>query len=239
MTSDIAMADIYTLQAEGLRPKPEDVIRLNALGLAVERAGNPDASNNAPRIVWLCNVAIHEPTIQAELWMQDVASQVSATQDAYDMLRLYACAHAQIPGFFAKASMRNITLIRVKVWSWIAANIWKATPRQIRAALEYVVNGNDPADGEYPDLTDAHPNRLKNASGTKEDALHRRVHAAMAAGLRREDVECLTWSAMNNVLLRVWRANGGDMKNAASTDLGDYYLTLDAIKKRLIAEKGT
>ena len=82
MTSSMALADIATLQAKGLRPTPEDVIRLNGLALAVERAGDPDAASNAPRVVWLGNVALHEPTLQAETWLAEVASPLAASRAA-------------------------------------------------------------------------------------------------------------------------------------------------------------
>lgn len=237
MTSSMALADIATLQAKGLRPTPEDIIRLNGLGLAVERAGNPDASNNAPRLVWLCNVAIHEPTLQVELWLSEVARNVAASGGAYDTLSLYACAHAQIPGFFARASMRNAAIIKMRVYAWAASNLWKATPRQIQAALEYVVNGNDPVDGEFPDLTDAHPNRLRHKPISQADRMNRMIQAGLAAGLTMADVGCLTWSAANNVLIRIFRANGGKLSDLGSTELGDYTCTLSAIEQRLLAEK--
>lgn len=238
MTSSMALADIAELQAKGLRPTPEEIIRLNGLGLAVERAGDPDAANNAPRIVWLCNVAIHEPTLQVELWLSEVARRVAATDGAYDTLRVFACAHGQVPGFFSRASMRNAAIIKMRVYSWAASNLWKATPRQIHAALDYVVNGNDPADGEYPDLTDAHPNRLRHVALGTEDSINRMIQTLLSKGLGMEDIGCLTWSAANNILARVYLANGSKRSDFGSTDLGDYLCTLGSIEKRLKAEKG-
>jgi len=237
MTSSMALADIATLQAKGLRPTPEDIIRLNGLGLAVERAGNPDAANNAPRLVWLCNVAIYEPTLQVELWLSEVARNVAASGGAYDTLRLYACAHAQIPGFFARASMRNAAVIKIRVYAWAASNLWKATPRQIQAALEYVVNGSDPVDGEYPDLTDAHPSRLRHIPVSREDRINRMIQSMIASGVSIADAGCLTWSSANNILIRIFRANGGKMSDISSTEHGDYICTLSAIEKRLQSEK--
>ena len=237
MYSSMALADIAELQAKGLRPTPEDIIRLNGLGLAVERAGDPDASNNAPRLVWLCNVAIYEPTLQVELWLSEVARNVAATGGAYDTLRVYACAHGQVPNFFSRATMRNAAIIKMRVYAWAASNLWKATPRQIQAALDYVVNGNDPADGEYPDLTDAHPNRLRRVPVSREDRINRMIQSLLASGVSAADAGCLTWTSANNILIRIFRANGGKMSDLSSTELGDYTCTLSAIERRLQAEK--
>jgi hypothetical protein len=237
MTSSMALADIATLQAKGLRPTPEDIIRLNGLAIAVERAGDPDAASNAPRVVFLCNVAIHEPTLQAEIWLAEVAAKLASSKAAYDTLRVYACAHAIIPGFFRTSSMRSATLINLRVYSWSATNLWKATPRQISAALEYVTNGADPVEGEYPDLTGCHPNRLKHAPTTKENSLQRLIERCLAAGMTLADTECLTWSAASNILTRIFRANGGNLQDLTATPLGDYTLTVANIEQRLLAEK--
>jgi hypothetical protein len=233
----MALADIAALQAQGLHPTPEDIIRLNGLALAAERCGDPDAANNAPRVVWLGNVAIHEPTLQAQIWLSEVADRVAGSDGAYDTLRVYACAHGRIPGFFTRPSMRNSAIIKVRVYAWATANLWKTTPRQIAAALMYVCTGDDPVDGEYPDLTGAHPNRLRHTPCSHEDRLNRMIHAALAAGITLPDSECLTWSAANNILDRAWRANGGQLKDMMATPLGDYTLTLSNIELRLKSEK--
>jgi hypothetical protein len=238
MVSDTALADIDTMITEkGLCPTPQDIIRLNALALRVERAGDPDSCVNAPRICWLFNVAIHEPTIQAELWIAEVAEKLSSTRGVMDTLCIYACAHARIPGFFERALMNNVSAIKARVAFWSARNLWKVTPRQITAALEYVTNGDDQGEGEYPDLTEAHPNRLKSVSISRTDSLHQGMRIALAAGLHKSDIECLTWTALDGILGRMYRSAGSDIKNASAMAYGDYVLTLESITKRLQLEK--
>ena len=239
MVSETALADIDTMIAEkGLKPTPADIIRLNALALRVERSGDPDSCVNAPRICWLFNVAIHEPTIQAELWIAEIAEKLSSTRGVMDTLCFYACAHARIPGFFERPLMNNMAAIKARVAFWAASNLWKVTPRQIKAALDYVTNGDNQETGEYPDLTEANPIRLKGVALCRADSLHQGMRLALAAGLHKSDVECLTWTALDGILGRMYRASGGDVKNASAMAYGDYVLTLESITNRLIAEKG-
>lgn len=239
MVSETALADIDTMIKEkGLSPTPHDIIRINALALRVERAGDPDSCVNAPRICWLFNVAIHEPTIQAELWIAEVAEELSSTRGVMDTLSVYACAHGRVPGFFNRIMMNNATAIKARVAFWASRNLWKVTPRQIKAALDYVTHGDNPETGEYPDLTEAHPNRLKGVAVSRTDSLHQGMRLALASGLRKSDVECLTWTALDGILGRMYRSSGGDVKNASAMAYGDYVLTLESITQRLSAEKG-
>lgn len=53
----------------GLRPTFQDIIRLNALALEVERMRASFAENELPRVSFLGDAVFHEPTIGSEMWL--------------------------------------------------------------------------------------------------------------------------------------------------------------------------
>ena len=52
-----------------MRPTFQDIIRLNALALEVERMRASFAENELPRVSFLGDAVFHEPTIGSEMWL--------------------------------------------------------------------------------------------------------------------------------------------------------------------------
>ena len=71
MVSEMAMEDVEALRAAGGDVSPRDVVRLNALGLKVERAAHAPDFAAVPRTAELCGLVFREPTIAAEAWMEE------------------------------------------------------------------------------------------------------------------------------------------------------------------------
>lgn len=74
MISPTAIADIKAAIASGVQFKPEEIVRLNALGLRYDYSKSGAEMRIMPRVAWLGDVAFREPTIGHEIWMADVAS---------------------------------------------------------------------------------------------------------------------------------------------------------------------
>ena len=70
MISTIAIADIKATISSGVKLTPEEIIRLNALGLKYDYAQSGAELRIMPRLAWLGDVAFREPTIGHEIWMQ-------------------------------------------------------------------------------------------------------------------------------------------------------------------------
>lgn len=69
MVSKMAISDIEALKEDGIELTPQEIIRLNAFGLKVERNTESSEYSVPPRVSILGDVAFHEPTIGSEIWM--------------------------------------------------------------------------------------------------------------------------------------------------------------------------
>ena len=80
MVSKTAQADVEDMWDEGLKPTFNDIIRLNALALEVERVQAGFSLSELPRVAILGNVVFHEPTIGSEIWIAS-SSKMFDTDD--------------------------------------------------------------------------------------------------------------------------------------------------------------
>ena len=73
MISPTAIADIKAAISSGVVFTPEEIIRLNALGLRYDYTKSGAEMRVMPRLAWLGDVAFREPTIGHEIWMYESA----------------------------------------------------------------------------------------------------------------------------------------------------------------------
>ena len=90
MTSKLAKSTIEKWWSEGLKPTVEDIVRLNALGLKVENGAEAYDFAACPRVAFLGDYMLFEPTVGKRAWM-DTAKQ--ALRDDYQT-QLYFVAWA-------------------------------------------------------------------------------------------------------------------------------------------------
>jgi len=100
MYCDRAIIAIKSLTDSGAVLTPEEVIRLNSYGVEMEKT--PDDINviNAPRVAWLGDVPIFQPTIQSEIWYRDFACKWWYGESCFYAL-VWSCANSNEPKFFA------------------------------------------------------------------------------------------------------------------------------------------
>ena len=91
MISKMAMEDIDSLAAEGINLTPQEIIRLNAFGLKVEKGTDAAEQFALPRVALLGKLAIRQPTIGSEIWFSQ-ASQVYDIEETgtYSIIRAYS-----------------------------------------------------------------------------------------------------------------------------------------------------
>ena len=75
MVSKLAKATIEKWWSEGLRPTVEQIVRLNALGLKVESGSDVWNFAACPRVAFLGDWTLFEPTVGKRIWM-DTARQL-------------------------------------------------------------------------------------------------------------------------------------------------------------------
>ncbi len=144
MTSRLAKDTIEGWQREGLHPTVEQIVRLNALGLKVE-SGN-DVWNFAacPRVAFLGDWTLFEPTIGKRIWM-DTARQL--LKDDYQT-QIYFTAWALNCPDDELPKMNDVKNIIGAVKKFAEEVIINFTETQLFMAIDYALNGNDPTKDE-------------------------------------------------------------------------------------------
>lgn len=238
MISDLAIDALAEIRGRGLTPTDADVVRLHALALRVQYAEDSTEVYAAPRVAWLGKIPIYEPTLASSMWMADHGERISADADTRDIVLLWACAHAQIDGFFKRPGMGIALWIKTQIAFWLrVTGIDCHTIEQVRNALNYVRFGHRVDACEYP------PEYVRKGierhfDATTSDLLHARLHDAIALlGADAErGVSTLTLTALDCVLLRSALSKGATLKGASADALGDFYAALEEIAARLESE---
>lgn len=228
MLSEMAMEDIAALRAGGIDVPPREVVRLNALGLRAERGPDTLSVFAAPRVAFLGDSALHEPTLGAEMWLRQ-AEDVFDADDAqtWFALRLLSCFRPwrDLPDpAKRKAVMKAIreTLEALSAF----------TVRQVENALEWCIGGNLPETGERP------PPREEEGNGDADIPDRYAPEYGLfvcGAALRigtAADMKDMTTSQMLAACRKAEASNGfgTDAKEKKTKALGDYLRALEAVR---------
>ena len=137
----------------GVTPSPVDAIRLDEAARRLCRAKSADGSQffPAPRVRWCGGVLLHEPTVQSDLWIAEVADAlaprgwIAEKTGAADLtrfwMRVFALAHADEPRFFDSPEMRKAETVREAVNA--LRRSMAATMDEVEDAVLYCVYGDD------------------------------------------------------------------------------------------------
>lgn len=146
MISKMAMEDIAALRADGIDVPPREVVRLNVLGLRVERGPDSPDVFAAPRVAFLGDVVLREPPLGADMWMCQAFDRFNADDaQTWFVLRVLICSvpWRELPEPTAERAVRKAMKAAMKRLS-------DATFRQVENALEWCIEGNLPETGEKP-----------------------------------------------------------------------------------------
>lgn len=237
MVSQTAKEDIQALWADGLRPSVEDIIRLNALGLRLERSPcSAESLFYLRRVAWLGDVAFYQPTMGHEIWLDNV-SQIMDMADSMTSLAVtaLACTVADADDLPKPSSKVRVlaALIGLKI------RLRKYTVQQVVNSVRYVTDGNSGESYEYP------PPRPSDEEETPEEDGAVSIPAgilldgiATGLGISVDDARKLTQGQYRTMVQRYMKRHGMiDEKRDQGETSGDYFRTLDTIKARLIAER--
>ena len=241
MISETAMEDIARLRADGLEVPPREVVRLNALGLKLERGAESPDVYAAPRVAFVRGVTFNEPTLGAEMWMRATLDAFNGDdEETFFSLRVVSCVvpwRELPPPTNLRAVMGTAKAVLDKLRG--------ATYRQVLNALDWCIYGNSPEAEEYP------PPREDDDEKKEADELPARFspeyglfYRGVAARIgTAEDMKDLTYSAMLYVCARAEQLeaagtfNAPDRKAERNKATGDYFRTLDAIRAAAEAAK--
>lgn len=235
MISDIAKETIDGWKAEGLAPTFRDCIRLNALGLKIERGESAADLAALPRMAFLGDLILWEPTIAVRQWL-DAASRIVA-DDYFSQLTLAAyalnCPAAELPRLD-----RVSDLVR-EVKRFTDECLALFTESQILAAISHALKGDDPTEDEdaEPTVAEKEERRKCREIPPAMKSAARKVFAD-ACALGVPDADRFTVPALDAIITRAIALKGHgafDGENGRAT--ADFYRTADAIYNRLIGER--
>ena len=223
MISKMAMADIEALRADGIDVPPREVVRLNALGLRVERG--PESAD------------LFAPSLGAEMWLRQALDAFDGDDEqTYFTLRVLSCVvpWRELPDPAGQNAVRKAIKTTLKRLS-------DATIRQLDNALEWCIGGNLPETGEKPP---PRPAAADSSAADAEDMPERYspefglFYRGMAVRIgTAADMKDMTMSAMLAVCDRAETiaatstlGGGHDRKAEKNTATGDYYRALDAVR---------
>jgi hypothetical protein len=121
MCSELAIEDIQALLDEGCIVHPEDVIRLNALGLRLQK--RPDFRfSNLPRVAMCGEVRFSQPTIEQDIFLDNILQLFSNDEGTVIALEAYVLAHPEKDWSKTKLFPR---LFALKCARWIKKHLGK------------------------------------------------------------------------------------------------------------------
>ena len=241
MISKMAMEDIEAIRAGGIDVPPREVVRLNALGLRVERSAHGDGFSVLPRVAWLGDLCFREPTIGDEMWL-GMASRTFDSDDAETLLLLRAASLSAKAEDLPPATDKKAVLKLVGDFQRGPASGY--TVAQLFAALSYAISGADPEHGEEPPPREGGET---DDGGVPADSAAADVPPLVAGvimdGLALklggiEELAKLRPSQLRALVLYTLAAKNGDgvYKGEHGRALGAYFRALEAIRNPPAAE---
>jgi hypothetical protein len=234
MVSQRAKCDVEDMWEAGLKPSFDDIARLNALGLAVERVRSGFALNVMPRVAFLGGVAFREPTVGADVWLDEAARLFAADKaETFMMLRAFSLSMPweKLPDAAdEKAILKGVAEMRDALAF--------ATMPQIAAALGYAIHGFSEADA-VPVPREGGADEVPPGESVSFGVGLVRQGMVLKIGSAKE-LKDLPRRALEEMVRRAITAqcNRDARKDAVSLAEDDYLRTLDAITERLEKESG-
>lgn len=229
MISKMAMGDIEAMTAEGLKISPRDIVRLNALGLRVERASRAAEFVAVPRLAFLGDISFREPTIGDEEWLAVAGQSYNLDDPETETLVVAACLSTRCADL---PDPRDVPAVGRLLKRFRKGPVRRYTRAQLAAALEYALYGNDATAGESAPPQEAKPRESEDErepmpqwAGVLRDGV------ALKLGTLTELKQLTTSQLYALVQYSIECKHGGKLGDAAkSTPLGDYMRTLESIR---------
>ena len=235
MISKIAKQTVEKWQSEGLKPSFEDTIHLNALGLKVERGNDVYDFSALPRVAFLNNICIYEPTVAKKLWMDKAYQLIADNIQTQLFFTAYALYCDELP------SLNDIDKLIQQVLKFSEEHLFDLTETQIYSAIDYVINGNDPnADEEFI----ANENEKKfdcyTVPDTVQSAAQQIALQAMQCGIDIKAIDFTTVPVLERMITVAVMQKGADwIKNERAQNAAKFMIEANKIEKRLKADKET
>jgi len=233
MVSKLAMEDIQSLIDEGCIVPPADVVRLNALGLKLEK--NPDFRlSTLPRVAICGGVLFVQPTIEQDIFLDKMLQIYSKDEGTRIALEAYVLAHPD--NNWSKHPFFPV-VFALKCIRWIKKKLGKETAVKVRAAIDYCKYGMNPMDGEYPVyVKDDTWDKWYEETGEKSYSMKQWLEAC-ALGIDSYGALKATSPQLSAMIERAYILKDRNISEDEKLATAQYYKTLDTIKRKLYAER--
>lgn len=218
-----------------MKPTFEDIILLNALGLKVERKGDEYNFAACPRVAFLGDYTLFEPTVGKRIWM-DTASQL--LEDDWQTQLYFAawclnCPDDELP------KMDDVKNIVEQVKKFATEVLVNHTISQVTMAIDYAMNGNDPRDGE--DFDDEKKkddfDAIYEVPQSVMSSSRQILNEALLYGIDEKVKNTTTLPQLERMVVCAAMSKGADiLKNQHTQDAAKFYAACGKIHTRLLDE---
>ena len=217
-----------------MKPTFEDIVLLNALGLKVERKGDEYNFAACPRVAFLGDYTLFEPTVGKRIWM-DTASQL-LEDDWQTQLYFTAwclnCPDDELP------KMDDVKNIVGEVKKFATEVLVNHTITQVTMAIDYALNGSDPRTGE--DYTDADKSQFEDVYEVPQSVLsasRQILNEALLYGMDEKVKDATTLPQLERMVVCAAMSKGADiLKEQHTQDAAKFYAACGKIHTRLLDE---
>ena len=210
MFHELAREQVDRFEAEGIHLSAEDVVRLNdaAGDLAAAKADGVPIFD-APRCRWCGGVLVHEPTVQSELWMIDVASELASNDETWAWMMAFALVHADEPGFFATPEMRTAKSVQR------ACREFQRNLAATRDELWAAVNWCRRADSVRAGKRNSGEKDVRAAEASYRASLWSDLAEAVGlTGCGPDELQRMTCPSLDRAIRTAWEREGRQFKDA-------------------------
>ena len=233
MVSTMAMEDIQSLMNEGCQVQPQDVIRLNALALKIEK--RPDFRlATLPRVALCSGVLFQQPTIAQDIFLDALVDVFSQDEGTVLALEAYVLSHPNDkydnPPTFPR-------LYAFKCVRWIRKHLKNETAEKVRHAIDYVKFGMNPMDGEFPIyMTDETYEKWYGEAGSLSSAMRDYI-SACTYGIAPQAALRATSQTLTAMIERAAILNEIKLPDEEKVATAEYYKVLNEVKTNARAER--
>ena len=232
MISKIAKSTVEKWRGEGLEPSFEDVVRLNALGLKIERSADMYNFAACPRVAFLGDWVLREPTVGKRAWMDE------AMQLLYDdfQTHLYFTAWALNCPDRELPPLDKTDRLLEPVKRFARDVLVHFTTTQVLMAIDYALNGADPSRcEEYTDEEKAASEEVRTPPGEMLSEARQLAAEAMSQGVSAGAKDFVTVPALEKMIVCAAMSRGADvLKDMKNNALGAFYAAAGKIRTRLL-----
>ena len=233
MLAPLAQDDIEALIDEGCVVHPDDVVRLNALALKIQK--RPDFRFSClPRIAMCGDTTFTQPTIEQDMFLDNILQLFSRDAGTVLALEAYVLAHPEKDWSKARKFPR---VFACKCAMWVKKHLGKETSTKVRAALDFVKYGMNPMDGEYPVyVKDDEFDKWYDSTGPKSSAM-RQYTEACACGIAPHAALKATSPQLAAMIERAWYLKQRDISEDEKHATAEYFATLREIQEKAMKER--